>query len=129
MTKNNKQKLRHMKVLVQTVKAMVAQKPSKSGKVEKREAEMKKFEVDAAHFVHLLAAHIIHCPKVKFQAFCPDEGRQHRKSIESTNQLVKIAVETLASFLKSDRVNVKFDFKKCKFEIATIILAIILVED
>jgi len=119
--KNTKQKPIFIKMLVQMIRSIISQN-TKQGKKAK-------YEVDAGHLMHLLAQHLIFCPKIKFQAFCPDEGRQHKNSIKTTNELVQNGVETLALFLKTESVNAKIDLKNCRFELATIILAIILIED
>jgi hypothetical protein len=85
--------------------------------------------VDAGHLLNLLAQHLIYCPKIKFQALSPSLGMTHQNSIQITTQIVLSGLDTLILFMRSSNVSAKFDFKKNRFEITTLILAILLLED
>ena len=85
--------------------------------------------IKASHMFNLLAQHLIYCPKIKFEALSPSQGSTHKNSIQITSQIVLNGLDALVLFIKSSNVTSKFDLKKSKFELTTLMLAILLLED
>lgn len=121
VTRNKKQKLQ----LILQVIFLINQIIKQSEKIGMRTT----FEVDSSHMFNLLAQHLIYCPKIKFEALSPSQGSTHKNSIQITSQIVLNGLDALVLFIKSSNVTSKFDLKKSKFELTTLMLAILLLED
>lgn len=121
VARNPKQRAASLKTLISILNSIVSQKP--------KQGTAQKYNIDAGHLLRLLSQHLVYCPKIKFQSFCPDNGKHHGNSIQLTNDLLQVGIETLAILLSCQNVNAKVDLNAHRNELATIIMAIVLIED
>lgn len=79
--------------------------------------------IDVGAFLHLITDHLIFCPKIKFKATCPDNGVHHAHSIDSTNELIQQAIETLCSLLANPGVHTVLDLSEHREDVLRLLVA------
>jgi hypothetical protein len=66
-------------------------------------------EVDLGLVLTLVCDHIIYCPKLKFKACCPNNGRNHLNSISQTSLFILEVLKLLKTVIKQKG---KLDFER-----------------
>jgi hypothetical protein len=85
--------------------------------------------VDLGLLMHLIADHLVYCPKIKFPANLEHSSQSYCKSILSTKNLIRDALNCFIMVLESEKIETILDFESHQGSFLTIILAVNLTED
>jgi hypothetical protein len=85
-----------------------------------------KSKIDFGLFLHIFADFLIHCPKLKFSAKCPNGGSRHQVSIQKTNTMISKSMDLINKLIDC---KLSVSFEDHKDDIILIVFALNLITD
>lgn len=92
----------------------------------KSQSKSKTLNLDLGNLLNLVTEHLVHCPKIKFARTCPKNGSNHAKSVELTTDFLNSVASLLTTVSQSENINIKFDFKRSKADLARLMMCVLL---